>query len=128
MRTIARTLAGLTAAAAMGLLLASLAVNWVTGCESWDREQWTEAHSCVTPADLLGAFVGSAQARELTVRERQRDVAERVSPSWEVRLDRIERDRRREEARDRAKSDREWRRLTRTPSERHLVDDEEEAE
>lgn len=124
MRKIGKAL--LTGAAVVGFaaLLDFVAINWVTGCESWDREQWTEQNSCVLPSDLLGMFVGKAEARELTVRERQRDVAERISPSWEVRLERRDREARREELRQERRDRREWRLLTTTPDEREEEDEE----
>ena len=124
MKKIGKTLLAGAAIVGMAALLDFVAVNWVTGCESWDREQWTEQNSCVTPADLWSAIVGKAEARELTVRERQRDVAERVSPSWEVRLERRDREARREERRDEARSRREWCQLTTTPEEREEECDE----
>jgi hypothetical protein len=114
MKKIGKTLLTGVAVVSFAALLDFVAVNWVTGCETWDRELWTEEHSCVTPGDVLSAFVGKAEARELTVRERQRDVAERINPSWEVRLERRDREARRDEA----KSRREWRLLTTTPEER----------
>lgn len=118
MKKIGKTLLTGVAVVSFAALLDFVAVNWVTGCETWDRELWTEEHSCVTPSDVLSAFVGKAEARELAVRERQRDVAERINPSWEVRLERRDREARREERRDEAKSRREWRLLTTTPEER----------
>lgn len=124
MRKIGKAL--LTGAVVVGFaaLLDFVAINWVTGCESWDREQWTEQNSCVLPSDVWGAIVGKAEARELTVRERQRDVAERISPSWEVRLERRDREARREELRQERRDRREWRLLTTTPDEREEEDEE----
>jgi hypothetical protein len=124
MRKIGKAL--LTGAVVVGFaaLLDFVAINWVTGCESWDREQWTEQNSCVLPSDLLSAFVGKAEARELTVRERQRDVVERTSPSWEVRLERRDREARQEELRQERRGRKEWRQLTTTPDEREEECDE----
>lgn len=30
--------------------------NWLTNCQSWDREQWTSESSCVTPSDVWQAL------------------------------------------------------------------------
>jgi len=124
LKRIGKGLLATAAVVGFALALDFVAINWVTGCESWDRKQWTEAHSCVTPGDLLGAIVGRAEARELTVRERQRDVAERTSPSWEVRLERRDREARREELRQERRDRGEWRLLTTTPDEREEEDEE----
>lgn len=34
---------------AFAALLDFILLNWMMGCESWDREQWTAEHSCVVP-------------------------------------------------------------------------------
>ncbi len=34
-------------------LFGLVAINWMTGCESWDQERWTERSYCVGPYDLL---------------------------------------------------------------------------
>lgn len=116
----------LNAAAATAVVVAGAAMltfigaNWVTGCESWDREQWTEEHSCVAPSDvwkaLKGLVVSEAQADEL--RRQRRDYEARISPSWERRLEQMDRERAREERQDRRRRDREWRDLTRTDDEK----------
>lgn len=38
--------------ALMGVVIALVIVNLLTGCTTWDREQWTEQNSCVAPKDL----------------------------------------------------------------------------
>ena len=46
-----------------GVFLTSVGVivfvmlNVATGCENWDREQWTKEHSCIAPSDILEALI-----------------------------------------------------------------------
>lgn len=57
-----KKLASALAAGAMTLgfaLIASFtALNWLTNCQSWDRELWTAESSCVTPGDVWHALKG----------------------------------------------------------------------
>lgn len=89
------------------LLFTLGALNWMAGCESWDKEQWNKNHSCVSLWDLV--LPAPANARELTVRECQRDTAERVSPSWETRLRQRDREHASEERRNNQVRNRDWR-------------------
>lgn len=41
-----------------GLVASFTAANWLTNCQSWDREQWTSESSCVTPSDVWEALKG----------------------------------------------------------------------
>lgn len=110
----------LATAAVVGFALALdfMAVNWVTGCETWDREQWTEQNSCVTPSDVWQAIVGKAHAGERSsVRDVRRDYEQRISSSWEERLRYSDRQRERAEREDCRKREHDWRRLTTTDDE-----------
>lgn len=107
---VATTLSALT----FVLVFTLVVLNWITGCESWDREQWTQNNSCVSLWDLV---VPRAEAREQTVRERQRDIAERISPSWETRLRQRDREQAREERRNGRQRERDWRRVLQTDEE-----------
>lgn len=113
---VAATLSALT----FVLVFTLVVINWMTGCESWDREQWGRNHSCVSLWDLVTP--ARAEARELTqrepsVRERQRDVAERTSPSWETRLRQRDREHAREARRNERQRERDWRRILQTDEE-----------
>ncbi len=41
-------------------VLALLALNVVLNCRTWDRAQWTEASSCIGPADFVRTLAGGA--------------------------------------------------------------------
>ena len=41
--------------AAVGVIV-FIMLNIATGCESWDREQWTKEHSCVAPSEIMKAL------------------------------------------------------------------------
>ncbi|QXN72375.1 hypothetical protein RCSIMONEHASTD_46 [Rhodobacter phage RcSimone-Hastad] len=58
LKKLGTALAGAATAATFGLMLAFIAANWVTNCQSWDREQWTSESSCVAPADVWQAITG----------------------------------------------------------------------
>lgn len=119
----------LAGAAIVGFALLAdfVAVNWVLGCETWDRELWTEEHSCLAPSDVwdgvVSAVVGKAQAGEYDtgaarIRRERRDYERRISPSWDVRLRQMDRERRREEREDRRREQEDWYDLTHTEDER----------
>lgn len=108
---VAATLSALT----FVLVFTLVVINWMTGCESWDREQWDRNHSCVSLWDLVTP--ARAEAREPSVRERQRDIAERISPSWETRLRQRDREHAREERRNERQRERDWRRILQTDEE-----------
>lgn len=42
----------------VGALVGFVAINWATNCQSWDREQWTQDSSCVTPTDVWRTLKG----------------------------------------------------------------------
>lgn len=126
LRRIAGGIAATAIVVAAGGLIAFTAVNWVTGCESWDREQWTPEHSCVTPSDVLdgiGRLIVSPAAAEPAgytsrdLRRERRESEARISPSWERRLRQADRERDREERRDRRERERKWDDITRTDDE-----------
>lgn len=111
---------------AAGGLMAFTALNWMTGCESWDREQWTPAHSCVTPGDILDGIgsllVSPAKAEPAgytsrDLRRERRESEARISPSMERRIRQSDRERDREEERDHYKRERKWESLTKTDDE-----------
>ena len=123
---IGRAALGAAGALAFGGMVAFVGANWVTGCESWDREQWTPEHSCVTPSDFLdgigrllvspaGAEPAGYTSRDL--RRERRESEARISPSWERRLRQADRERDREERRDYWKRERKWDDITRTDDE-----------
>lgn len=124
MKKIGKTLLAGAAIVGFALALDFVALNWVTGCETWDREQWTEQNSCVAPSDIWDSIVGKAHAGERSVREVRRDYEQRISPSWEERLRYSDRKREREEREDERKRERDWRRLTTTPEEREEREEE----
>lgn len=53
-----KTLGTVTFAATLGLALGFIALNWLTNCQTWDREQWTSESSCVLPTDLWRTATG----------------------------------------------------------------------
>lgn len=55
LKRIASGLAATVAVVGFGLIASFTAVNWLTNCQSWDREQWTSESSCVTPEDVWAA-------------------------------------------------------------------------
>ena len=34
-------------------LLATVGINFLLGCETWDQSYWTEYNSCITPTQLV---------------------------------------------------------------------------
>lgn len=122
LKKLARTALAATAAVGFGLVASFTTVNWLTNCQSWDRELWTSESSCVTPREFIDGLgsmlVGKAEAGETkSVRRQQRELEDRISPSWERRLEARDRQREREEAREERRRDREWDQLTRTEDE-----------
>jgi hypothetical protein len=111
---------------ATGGLMAFVGVNWVTGCESWDREQWTQEHSCVTPSDVIdgiGRMLVSPAAAEPAgytsrdLRRERRESEARISPSWERRLRQSDREADRRERREYWERERKWDSITKTDDE-----------
>ena len=41
----------------LGFFLGFLILNALLGCQSWDKEHWTEYNSCVTPAMIWSANI-----------------------------------------------------------------------
>ena len=82
------------------MLISLIILNWIAGCETWDRQQWSEGeeHSCITPLEIWNNF-GAAHSDELdlNVRERQNEMMDRISPSWADRLEQRDREWQREE-------------------------------
>lgn len=55
---MAKALASMTLVSALGLALGFITLNWLTNCQTWDREQWTSESSCVLSLDLWHAATG----------------------------------------------------------------------
>lgn len=51
MRKSTKLILAVAAFAVVGVMLSLVGLNAMLGCESWDREQWSEEHSCT-----LGPF------------------------------------------------------------------------
>lgn len=58
MKKILSALAAGTMIVGIALIASFTTANWLTNCQSWDREQWTADSSCVTPSDVWEALKG----------------------------------------------------------------------
>jgi uncharacterized membrane protein (DUF2068 family) len=47
------TLLAITMAFVFGIFALFLVLNVFLGCETWDKTQWNQYNSCVTPAQFL---------------------------------------------------------------------------
>ena len=53
MKRVIEILLGGTLSLSVAFILVFIFVNMILGCESWDRDLWTENNSCVTVGMLL---------------------------------------------------------------------------
>ena len=58
MKKLGSAFVGVLMVGAFALIASFTAANWLTNCQSWDREQWTADSSCVTPSDVWQALKG----------------------------------------------------------------------
>lgn len=60
MKKILKALAAGVMVVGFALTTSFITANWLTNCQSWDRELWTADSSCVTPSDVWQALKGGS--------------------------------------------------------------------
>lgn len=58
MKKLANALAAGIMVTGFALIACFTMANWLTNCQSWDREQWTADSSCIAPSDVWQALKG----------------------------------------------------------------------
>ncbi len=53
-----RFIGKLLLAVVVSYFIAFIAINFILGCESWDKRYWTESNSCLTLSQIITQTIG----------------------------------------------------------------------